>query len=150
MAFHSAVENPGIVYLDTIKNLYNVKISDLGDSKCMIHGPGWVKYLEDYNVVAGFYLYFFETDYDISLVNEFDENGCPTDLEFSRNCYSKEPKCLTFATEDYLNFMIFPSNFMNALTIEMKYTFTSKVTISTKYGRYCHTLLRAETQGATF
>ncbi|GJV99507.1 NAC domain-containing protein [Tanacetum coccineum] len=127
MALHSTAENPCIVHLDTTKKLYNVKISDLGDSECMIHGPGWIKYLEDYNDVAGFYLYFFETDYGISLVYEFDENGCPTDLELSRNCYSKEPKCLTFATEDYLNFMIFSSNFMNALTSEMKYSnFTSK------------------------
>ncbi|GKB17039.1 hypothetical protein Tco_0850962 [Tanacetum coccineum] len=128
MALHSATENPGIIHLDTTKKLYNVKISDLGDSEGMIHGPGWVKYLEDYNVVTGFYLYFFETDYGISLVYEFDENGCPTDLGFSINCYSKDPKCLTFATEDYLNFMIFPSNFMNALTSEMKYSnFTPKL-----------------------
>ncbi|GKB26299.1 hypothetical protein Tco_0865700 [Tanacetum coccineum] len=48
------------------------------------------------------------------------------DLEFLRNCYLKEPKCLAFATEDYLNFMILLSNFMNALTSEMKYNFTSK------------------------
>ncbi|GJT46695.1 retrotransposon protein, putative, ty3-gypsy subclass [Tanacetum coccineum] len=39
--------------------------------------------------------------------------------------------------ESSMHGLIFPSNFMNALTSEMKYSnFTSKVTISTKYGRY--------------
>lgn len=107
---HSHEETPGITYLDTTKKQYTVKISDFGNSECMIHGPGWIKYLQDFNVQDGFYLYFLETDYGCSLVNEFDQNGCPTDLEFSRNFYSKEPKCLTFATKDSLKFMVFLLN----------------------------------------